>query len=119
LTLLKREGAHSGSFTELNTGLDHLGLVASSREELGHGSVACFDEYGVSYTPIQDTEMGHHLNFRDPDGIALEFDAPTDRAMKAQRVLASGQTTPEIAAFVAEHFGPEYVPDSDGNTQVS
>src|SRR5688500_17346292 len=25
---------HSGSFTELNTGLDHLGLVATSREEL-------------------------------------------------------------------------------------
>ena len=57
--------------------------------------------------------MGYHLNFRDPDGIALEFDAPNELAMKAQRVLASGQTTPaEIAAFVAEHFGPDYVPGS-------
>ena len=57
--------------------------------------------------------MGYHLNFRDPDGIALEFDAPNELAMKAQRVLASGQTTPaEIAAFVAEHLGPEYVPAS-------
>jgi hypothetical protein len=63
--------------------------------------------------------MGHHLNFRDPDGIALEFDAPTDLATKAQRVLASGQTTPEeIAAFVAEPFGPEYVCGSDGSSQV-
>jgi glyoxylase I family protein len=38
-------------------------------------------------------EMGHHLNFRDPDGIALEFDAPNELAMKAQHALASGQTT--------------------------
>ena len=78
-----------------------------------------FEEHGVSYTPIRDTDMGHHLNFRDPDGIALEFDAPTDLAMKAQRVLASGQMTPEeIAAFVAERFGPEYVSGSDGSSQV-
>jgi hypothetical protein len=41
----------------------------------------------------------------------LEFDAPTDLAMKAQRVLASGQMTPEeIAAFVAERFGPNTSP---------
>jgi hypothetical protein len=49
----------------------------------------------------------------------LEFDAPTDLAMKAQRVLASGQMTlEEIAAFVAERFGPEYVSGSDGSSQV-
>lgn len=55
--------------------------------------------------------MGHHLNFRDPDGIALELDAPNELWMKAQHALASGQTTPaEIAAFVSEHFGPDYVP---------
>jgi hypothetical protein len=58
--------------------------------------------------PSRTRRWGHHLNFRDPDGIALAFDAPTDLAMKAQRVLASGQMTPEeIAAFVAEHFGPD------------
>jgi catechol 2,3-dioxygenase-like lactoylglutathione lyase family enzyme len=95
LTLLKHEGAHSGSFTELNTRLDHLGLVASSREEL-EAWERRFDELGVSYTPIRDTEMGHHLNFRDPDGIALEFDAPTDLAMKPKRVLASGQMDTRI-----------------------
>jgi hypothetical protein len=63
------------------------------------------------YTPIRDMELGHHLNFRDPDGIALELDAPNELAMKAQRALASGQTTPaEIAAFLVEHFGRDYVP---------
>jgi hypothetical protein len=50
---------------------------------------------------------------RDPDGSALEFDAPNELAIKAQQALASGQTSPaEIAAFVAEHFGPDYVPAS-------
>jgi glyoxylase I family protein len=69
--------------------------------------------------PSRTRRWGHHLNFRDPDGIALEFDAPTDLAMKAQRVLASGQMTlEEIAAFVAERFGPEYVSGSDGSSQV-
>jgi hypothetical protein len=27
-------------------------------------------------------ELGHHLNFRDPDGIALELAAPNELAMK-------------------------------------
>ena len=57
--------------------------------------------------------MGYHLNFRDPDGIALEFDAPNELALTAQRALASGQTSAEeIAAFVTEHLGPEYAPHS-------
>ena len=37
--------------------------------------------------------MGHHLNFRDPDGIALELDAPNELWLEAQQALASGQTT--------------------------
>ncbi len=116
LGLLRHEGAHGGSFTELRTGLDHLGLVASSREELEEWERR-FDSHGVTYTPIRDMEMGHHLNFRDPDGIALELDAPNDLAMKAQHALASGQTSPEeIAAFVSEHFGPDFVPGSRRST---
>ena len=31
LALIKHDGAHGGAFTELTTGLDHLGLVAGSR----------------------------------------------------------------------------------------
>jgi glyoxylase I family protein len=112
LGLSRPEGAHGGSFTELTTGLDHLGFVAGSREELEEWERR-FDEHGVTFTPIRDMEMGYHLNFRDPDGIALEFDAPNELALEAQRALASGQTSrEEIAAFVAEHLGPEYAPRS-------
>ena len=32
----------------------------------------------MPYTPIQDMPLGYHLNFKDPDGIALEFQAPND-----------------------------------------
>ena len=107
--LSRPEGARGGQFTELTTGLDHLGLAASSRAEL-EAWERRFDEYGVSYTPIRDMEMGSHLNFRDPDGIALELDAPNELALQAQRALAAHPSPAEIAAFVASHFGPEYVP---------
>ena len=107
--LLRPEGARGGRFTELTTGLDHLGLAASSRAEL-EAWERRFDEYGVSYTPIRDMEMGSHLNFRDPDGIALELDAPNELALQAQRALAAHASPAEIAAFVTEHLGPEYVP---------
>jgi hypothetical protein len=108
--LVKHEGAHGGPFTELRTGLDHVGLNASSRHELEEWERR-FDEYGVIYTPIRDMQMGHHLNFRDPDGIALEFCAPNQLALTVRAALADGQTTSaDIAAFVAEHVGREFVP---------
>lgn len=114
LTLLAHEAAHGGAFTELTTGLDHLGLTASSREELEDWERR-FDDLGVTYTPIRDMEMGFHLNFRDPDGIALELNAPNDLFGMAREALASGQlTTPDIAAFVAEHLDAQYVPHRQG-----
>ncbi len=75
LTVVQHESGAGGGFTELNTGLDHLGFAAESREELTEWERR-FDEHGVTYTPIRDMEFSHHLNFRDPDGIALEFVAP-------------------------------------------
>jgi len=63
--------------------------------------------------------MGHHLNFRDPDGIALELYAANQLALTARTALASGYTTSaDIAAFVAEHVGPEYVPRAYATTKV-
>ncbi len=109
LSLVRHEGAHGARFTELTTGLDHLGFRAASRAELEEWERR-FDQHGVSYTPIRDMEMGSHLNFRDPDGIALEFDAPNELGRQAQQALAARPSPEEIAAFVAQHLGPELVP---------
>jgi len=110
IAVLRHEGAHGGRFTELTTGLDHLGLTASTRAELEEWERR-FDEHGVTYTPIRDMEFGYHLNFRDPDNIALELSAPNDLMLAAQQALASGQTSKEeVAAFVRENIDPSLVP---------
>lgn len=75
IALMQHRGATGGEFTELTTGLDHLGFAAASRDELVQWEHR-LREAGVPFTPIRDMPLGHHLNFRDPDGIALEFHAP-------------------------------------------
>ena len=103
LSVMTHDGATGGSFTELTTGLDHLGFAAASREELEEWERR-FDELGVTYTPIRDMEFGFHLNFRDPDGIALELSASNQLLLAAQQALAAGQTSQaDIDAFIAEN----------------
>jgi len=110
LTILKHEGARGGAFTELTTGLDHLGLTVATRDELVEWERRLAAE-GVRYTPIRDMPLGHHLNFRDPDDIALELSAPNETLTEAKRALASGQLTlEEIYAQVAAMVGPDFVP---------
>lgn len=109
LSMLAHEGARGGSFSELNTGLDHVGFTAASREELERWERR-FDEYGVVYTPIRDEQFGSHLNFRDPDDIALEFSSSNELMLAAREALSSGQMTPaDIAAFIAANVSPDYV----------
>jgi glyoxylase I family protein len=83
--LIAHPGGATGPFSELQPGLDHLGFAAADRDALVVWQEH-FERLGVPHSPIQDTDLGHHLNFRDPDGIALELDAPTDtyRALLAQ-----------------------------------
>jgi catechol 2,3-dioxygenase-like lactoylglutathione lyase family enzyme len=110
LALLRHEGARGGAFTELTTGLDHLGLTAASRAELEEWEQR-FAELGVTYTPIRDMEMGSHLNFRDPDDIALELSCPNDLLLAAQEALRSTDLSREqIRAWVSEHLSAEVAP---------
>ena len=103
LSLMTHEGAKGERFTELATGLDHLGLTAATREELQEWERR-FDELGVSYTPIRDMEFGYHLNFRDPDDIALELSAPNELLVAARQALAAGRTSrSDITAFVEDN----------------
>ena len=117
LTIVAHEGGRGGSFSELNTGMDHIGFTAASREVLEQWE-RHFEEHGVAYTPIRDEHFGSHLNFRDPDDIALEFSSSNELMIAAQQALSSGQMTPaDIAAFVAENVSPDFVVDDPAGTE--
>lgn len=108
LALLVHEAARREPFSELNTGADHVGFSASSREEL-EAWERRFESHGVRFTPIRDELFGSHLNFRDPDDIALEISSSNELMIAARSTLASGPMTAEaIAEFVAEHVGADY-----------
>jgi glyoxylase I family protein len=56
-------------------------------------------------------EMGYHLNFRDPDDVALELFAPNELMLTARQLMATGQLTKaDIAAFVSENISPDVIP---------
>lgn len=59
-------------FDEDRVGLDHLCLRVSNKAELD-AAAAHLDDLGVAHEPIKDIGRGYILEFRDPDGIALEL----------------------------------------------
>jgi catechol-2,3-dioxygenase len=59
-------------FSELRTGLDHVAFGCANRTELEQWA-GRLDELGIEHSGIVDVDYGSVLNFRDPDGIALEF----------------------------------------------
>jgi glyoxylase I family protein len=76
LALRQHFNGTGDKFDPRRTGLDHLSLEVGSPGELSHWERR-FVDLRVSYTPTQDMPYGHVLNFKDPDGIALElFAAP-------------------------------------------
>lgn len=96
-------------FTERNTGLDHLGLAAASRAELVEWESRLRDA-GVACSPIVDVPLGHHLNFRDPDGIALELQAPSELYAAALAVARDRQLSDaEVLAIAERLVGAEFV----------
>ncbi|WP_433160428.1 VOC family protein [Kribbella sp. CA-247076] len=104
LSLIKHEAGTGKPFSELNTGIDHLGLNAASRDELVEWEKR-FDELGVTYTPIRDMEFASHLNFRDPDNIALELSASNGVMAGWLAELKEREfTQDEIKARVAAYF---------------
>ena len=93
LALVRHDAAHGDRFTELHTGLDHLGFGVNSREELVAWERR-LEALGVEYTPIRDMEFGAHLNFRDPDHIALELSTSNaDPHRLARRAPGAGDPT--------------------------
>ncbi|MFC6239725.1 VOC family protein [Longivirga aurantiaca] len=62
-------------FTEKRVGLDHLAFVCADKAELDEWT-ARIAELGIENTGPEVSPFGTHLNFRDPDGIPLEFFLP-------------------------------------------
>ena len=50
----------------------HLSFAVPSRTDLD-AAVARLDELGVAHDGVKDIGIGQLLEFRDPDGIALEL----------------------------------------------
>lgn len=109
IALVHHPHADGARFDEACTGLDHLGLAAASREELVAWQER-LDAAGVDHSPIQDMPLGHHLNFRDPDGIALELQAPTELYAAAVEGMRTQDLSDEdVLAAAAEMVGAEFV----------
>lgn len=107
--LMQHPGGAPGPFSELHPGLDHLGLAAGSRDELVEWEER-LDARGVEHSPIRDTELGHHLNFRDPDRIALELQAPNEVYAGLVAQLRDGAVPDEVLlAQAAQILGPNIV----------
>ena len=101
--------AQGGRFTHLATGLDHLGFGVDSTDELQEWE-RHLQEHGVEHSPIADGGLSFHLNFRDPDGIALEITAPGAPYAAARELLRSTELSDdEIRSYAAQMLGPELV----------
>jgi catechol 2,3-dioxygenase-like lactoylglutathione lyase family enzyme len=103
IALLTHPDDAGGPFTELTTGLDHLCFSAANRAELEQWQ-RLLESLDVPFTPIRDMPLGHHLNFRDPDGIALEFYAPNEVYSAALTELRTRDVTDEEVRETAQRL---------------
>lgn len=64
------------AFSEDRVGLDHLSLAVASVADL-HAAVEALDAVGAPHGEVKDLGEISILEFRDPDGVALELTAPS------------------------------------------
>ncbi len=67
------------AFSPDRVGLDHVAFTVPSREALDEAGTL-LDGLGVAHAGVKDIVTGWILEFRDPDGIALELYAAKPRA---------------------------------------
>ena len=65
-------GTVTGSFDETHVGMDHLALAVSSVAALEEWP-AWLDQHDVEHSEVVQSDLGHHLNLRAPDRIAVEL----------------------------------------------
>lgn len=71
LILSMHDETSDDRFSEFRAGLDHLSLAIPDLEALGEWQRR-LTSHGVPFD-AKRSEWGHHLNFRDPDNIAVEL----------------------------------------------
>lgn len=64
-------------FDEDRVGLDHLSFLMRDRSAV-HAAAAQLDQLGVAHSGVKDLGRTVLVEFRDPDGIALELYAPAE-----------------------------------------
>jgi glyoxylase I family protein len=73
LGLRQHKGTPTGdTFSHERCGLDHFAMHLESTADLDRWR-SKLEEAGIDHSGIVESPFGHHLNFKDPDGIALEF----------------------------------------------
>ena len=60
------------AFSEDRVGLDHLALAVDGPQELEEAA-AVLDGLGIAHEAVKDLGRAQILEFRDPDGVALEL----------------------------------------------
>lgn len=65
------------AFSEDRVGLDHLAFQLASKADLDT-AVIVLDKLGVTHSGPKNLGQIWILEFRDPDGVALELTAPSD-----------------------------------------
>lgn len=74
--LRKHAGTPEGdSFLFSRVGMDHMGIQVASEADLEKWRAA-FDEQHIKNSGVVESPYGHHVNVKDPDGIAIEFVVP-------------------------------------------
>jgi glyoxylase I family protein len=72
-------GTIRGSFDETRVGMDHIALAVSSTADLDEWT-AWLDQHQVEHSEVEASHLGHHLNLRAPDRIAVELFVLRDEA---------------------------------------
>lgn len=73
---LRPVAPESDEFSEDRVGLDHVAFGLASMDDLREAA-ATLDSLGIGHEEIKDLGQMAILEFRDPDGVALELTAPT------------------------------------------
>ena len=76
---LRPVAAETDAFSEDRVGLDHLSLAVASRADLD-AALEALDALGARHGQVKDLGAISILEFRDPDGVALELSAPNGSA---------------------------------------